>query len=73
VWQGQRRSDPDVFLRHRVGSPPGRVRQRGAGHYQVRTHTVDLECGAHGGDPAQLAVWQRHLRQRAAGRHDLLG
>jgi hypothetical protein len=45
VWQRQHRSDPDVLFRHRVGSAPGRMRQRGPSQHQVSAHPVDLERG----------------------------
>ena len=58
VRQRQQGRDPDVLLGDRVAPAPGRVRHRGAGDDDVGAHAVDLEGGAHGGDPAQLGVGQ---------------
>ncbi len=53
--------DPDVVNTHGLGTPPGRVGHRGAGHHQIGTHPVDVEGGAQGRDPAQLVVAEDHV------------
>ena len=66
VRQRQPGGDPHVLLVDGVGPPPGRVRRRRAGDHEVGPHAVDVERGAHRGDPAQLGVGQHHRRQPRA-------
>ena len=46
---------------------------RGARHHQVGAHTVDVECRAQRGDPAQLVVGQHHSRHQRPGLGDAGG
>ena len=58
---------PDVLFGHGHHTAPGGVRNRGAGHHKVRAHTVDIERGAHRGDPIQLGVVEDDVIDQTPG------